>query len=273
MKNGGHNRSGFGFLKIPVAPRKPRTRRWTILSDRGIPLEIQEGLLVMIGDIVDRVKWVDHAGLIERLPARLIAQKNAVYRKHGIGVFPGGVPFEVAYLQRKAGRFLERLPELEFTGVEISADCIPPIPGARRARLIKRARALGLEVFTEIGYKVVGERYGRASLRVKEAVDGIRRDLDAGASKVTVESNELNQYLRKKNFRAPAAIVEAIGLEHILFEIGSGGKLNVDLAVWLLEQFGPDINVENIEADSIIHFEAMRRGLSRAGDFAFFAGA
>jgi len=87
---------GFGFLKIPEARKNPRDRRWTIMFDRSIPVLHQLPLLEMIGDIVDRVKLVDHVGLMCRLPAEVLSRKLGIYRDFGVPTFPGGVPFEIA---------------------------------------------------------------------------------------------------------------------------------------------------------------------------------
>lgn len=262
---------GFPFIEMPVVPPKPRQRRWTILSDRGIPVQEQNGILEMVGDIVDRMKNVDHVGLLRRQSAELIMRKNSIYREWGLGVFPGGVPFEVAYLQGKAQLFFRRLLELGFTGVEISADCIPPIPAKERDALIRKASGLGLEVFTEVGYKRVGDTLGKETLDVAEAIRGIRADLNAGATKVTIESNELSNYIATGELDRVFTIVNEVGLDKIVFEIGAGGKVDPELATWLLENLGSDINVENIELDRLLHFEAMRQGLSRAGNFKYFS--
>jgi len=261
---------GFPFIDMPTVKAKPRLSRWTILSDRGIPIQEQNGIMEMIHDVVDRMKNVDHVGLLKRHSADLIARKNAIYREWGIGVFPGGVPFEVAYLQGKSQQYFHRLLELGFSGVEISADCIPPIPVREREHLIREASGLGLEVFTEVGYKRVGDEFGKDSLAVRAAVEGILTDLNAGATKVTIESNELTNYIAAGELDRLISIVNEVGLEKIVFEIGAGGKVNAELGTWLLENFGSEINVENIEIDRLLHFEAMRHGLSRAGNFQYF---
>lgn len=265
--------AGFPFIDMPAVTPKPRQGRWTILSDRGIPVQEQNGIMEMVHDIVDRMKNVDHVGLLLRQSAELISRKNAIYREWGIGIFPGGVPFEVAYLQGKAQPFFRRLLELGFTGVEISADCIPPIPAKERDRLIREASGLGLEVFTEVGYKRVGDTLGKDALEVRAAIEGIRADLNAGATKVTIESNELTNYIATGELNRLYSIVNDVGLEKIVFEIGAGGKVDTELATWLLENLGSDINVENIELDRLLHFESMRHGLSRAGNFRYFTRA
>lgn len=265
------NKWGFGFLRIPEARPKPRELRWTVMSDRCLPLVLQDSIMELIGDITDRVKLVDHVGLMHRLPAKLIMRKNAKYRRLGISTFPGGVSFEVAYIQGKAIEYFRRAREIGFGGVEISADCIPLIPTDERIRLIESARSMDLEVFTEVGYKVVGDVFGKDGLSAQEAIKTICSDLKAGARKVTIENNELVTYVRNKDRTTLAAIVDEVGLEKLLFEVGGGGVDHPEVTRWLLEEFGPDVNIQNVESDRILHVEAMRRGLSRAVDLSFFA--
>lgn len=264
---------GFGFLKIPRARKKPRDQRWTIMSDRcSIPISGQLSLLELVGDVVDRVKLDDHVGLIYRLPAEVISRKIGVYRDYGIQTFPGGVPFEVAFLQERTDEYFQQVKKLGFHGVEVSSDCIPPIPTKERLRLIAVARSMGLEVFTEVGYKVVGDKFGKDALSAEAAIETIALDIKAGACKVAIENNELLSYMQNKDVTTLKTIADAIGLEHLVFEIGGGGVTHRNIAKWLFQEFGSETNVENVEADQVVHIEAMRHGLSRAVDFCFFDG-
>lgn len=261
---------GFGFLKIPEARKKPRDRRWTIMSDRSIPVSHQLPLMEMIGGIVDRVKLVDHVGLMYRLPAELLSRKLGIYRDFGVPTFPGGVPFEIAYQQGHAEEFFNQVKKLGFTGVEVSSDCIPEIPKKERIELIGKARSIGLEVFTEVGYKVVGDKFGQSGLTAEVAIDMISEDIKAGASKVAIENNELLSYIKAKDTTTLRTIVDAVGIQSCLFEVGGGGVSHPEIAKWLFQEFGADVNVENVEVDRVIHIEAMRHGLSRAVDFCYF---
>lgn len=261
---------GFGFLKIPEARKKPRDRRWTIMSDRSIPVSHQLPLMEMMGSIVDRVKLVDHVGLMYRLPAELLSRKLAIYRDFGVSTFPGGVPFEIAYQQGHAEEFFRRVKKLGFAGVEVSSDCIPEIPKKVRLELIGKARGIGLEVFTEVGYKVVGDKFGQSGLTAAAAIEMISADIEAGANKVAIENNELLSYIKAKDTTTLRTIVDAVGIQSCLFEVGGGGVSHPEIAKWLFQEFGADINVENVEVDRVIHIEAMRHGLSRAVDFCYF---
>lgn len=254
-------KAALDFLAIPQGKPKPRTSRWTVPSDKTIPLRYQEDLLGIYGDVIDRVKLSDHVGLMGRFPPALVRKKNAIYRKRGIRTFPGGVPFEIAYLQNQVERYFNALPGLGFSGVEISADTIPPIPRKRRTELIRMGRAAGLEVFTEVGEKLSG-----AAIKSRDAVTSICGDLEAGATKVVIENNDLCHFLGSSP-QTIAEIARAVGLDRLIFELGPGGW--PDLAVWLLRELGSDINVENIDiaSDRLMAFEAMRRGLSRLIDY------
>jgi len=261
VSRGPNGERGQPDLDTPSAPPKPRDQRWTVFSDRCLPLGLQEDVLDVVEDIVDHVKSVDHMGHMERLSVDFIRKKNSLYEARGLSRFPGGIPFEIAYQQGKVTEFFNRLPEIGFNGVEISDDTLPSFPFEERTAIIKQAREIGLEVFTE-----TGKKFGDGPPRPEDIVDCIKNDLDAGSTKVTVENADLLIFLDED----PGAIVkiaEGAGIKDVLFEIGPGGW--PQLAVFLFKELGPDINVENLEWDRVIHVESMRRGLHRQVGFSF----
>jgi len=258
---GENEEPGMPALEIPTAPGKPRETRWTVCSDRCIPLGFQEDVMDSIEDMVDHVKFVDHNGLIERLSPDFIREKNRLYAQRGLSRFPGGIPFEIAYLQCKVQEYFERLPELGFDGVEISDDTLPTFPLEERGAIIKQARDLGLEVFTE-----TGKKFGSGPPEPQDLIDCIKNDLDAGSTKVTVENADLCMFL-DHDPDAIVKIAEGGGVDNILFEIGPGKW--PDLAVFLINEIGPGVNVENLEWERVIPVESMRRGLHRMIGYSF----
>ena len=253
------------FLTIPQ-PAADEGTRWTIMTDQAMPLAYQASFLDTAAGILERVKYADHVGLAGRLPPAFFKEKNGLYARYGLKTFTGGVPFEIAHLQHKVEQYFDALPRLGFAGVEISTDCIADISRAERNRLIHAARTAGLEVYNELGNKI-----GELKLDVEAAADCMRGDIAAGASKVAIENEALCYCLKSKTLEAVAAIVAAVGIKPIAFEIGPGGW--PELPVWLLKEFGSDINVENLQHDRVIAFEAMRRGLHRTIGYTFFEGA
>jgi len=255
----------FEFFKMdPVLP-KPRNIRWTILSDRGLPLGFQEDLMDYFGDIIDKIKIADHAALeCNAISAEIIKKKIKLYNDRGVPVFPGGMPFQIAYASNQVDAFYDRLLELGFSGVEISADSMPAMPVPERSRVIKLACSKGLDVYTE-----AGEKHGDELLSAKEAIDLMNRDLDDGAHKVTVENEEFAQFY-KNDPQIITEIIEGVGLEQMIFEVTP--KEWPGMAAHLIMEFGPNINAENLGHELIMPLEAMRRGMSRTTGFSYLAG-
>ncbi|MEL0105721.1 MAG: phosphosulfolactate synthase [Rhodospirillaceae bacterium] len=248
------DKPSFDFLTIPTSKPKPRKDRWTIMSDRSMPTKFVDDYLTYNGNLIDEVKFVDFTG-IHRISARTIVEKNKIYKKHGIPTFPGGVAFEIAYLQGKIDEFYDRVIDLGFTGMEVSTDSMPELLRDERSALIKKGTDMGLQVFTEVGKKFFDEPFPP-----EEAVDCIKADLDAGAVKVVLENTELCHY-HQHDQETLRKIIEPVGLENVILEIGRNGWPH--LTMWLIREYGPDINVENIEHEKIVTLEGMRRGLQR----------
>lgn len=82
--------------------------------------------------------------------------------------------------------------------------------------------------------------------------------------------------IRKKNaLHAKAGIdplhrlTRGVGPEHLIIECGPGAH-RFDIAKWLIREFGPEVNPENIDAEDAYVVEAMCHGLNRASDYSYF---
>jgi len=254
---------GFSFLDIPQRPPKPRSLWITVMSDPGLPPGYQQDFLKIAADIIDYAKFIDHPGYMAGYPKELIREKINIYKDYGIPCSPGGIPFEVAVLQGKVEEYFKRLSELGFAGVEISEDVIPqPLKPSERESCIKRAKELGLEVFTELGRK-----FPDAPLERNEVIESALNDLKAGAKKVVIENSDLVK-LRTEDPTFFADILQEVGKEHLVFEAGPGEWPT--LAAWMIRTLGPDVNIENVTDQQIITLDAMRRQLHRNIEYAFF---
>lgn len=252
----------FDFLVRPSRTQKPRRRGVTVVSDKANSLADAQSFIETIGDIVDHMKIPDHVGVMWRYPADFMRRKNEIYARAGIHTLPGGIPFEVAAVQGKVPQFMKRIAELGFTGVEVSEDSIDITPRDRVAA-IRIARDNGLEVFTELGKK-----FPDKPLDASEAIDMAKRDLDAGALMVVVEKSDVALAIRNKR-DSIHRLMEGVGAEKLIVECGPGAD-RFDVAKWLIEEFGPDVNLENIDAADAYVIEAMRHGLNRATDYSYF---
>jgi phosphosulfolactate synthase len=251
----------FPFIELPPRPRKPRSRGITVVSDRSLAGQEAKNLLESSSELIDYVKFTDHAANLGRHSTGWMRVKTAIYREHGIKVFPGGIVFEVAVLQGKVEPLMERLVDLGFSGVEISEDAIPPLPKGVRASCVAFAQQVGLEVFTEIGKKDP-----TAPLDAQEAIAAIQSDIEMGAKKVAVENSDI-ALLMKGDPDPLYRIVKAVGIEPLVFEIGPHGYPQT--LTWVIRSFGPEVNLENLYPDQLAIVEACRLGLNRAVNYEF----
>jgi len=256
------NAPAFPFLVCPERSSKPRNSGVTVVSDRAQSLAQARCFVETIGDIVDHMKLPDHVGLMWRLSPDIIRQKNAIYSVAGIKTLPGGIPYEVAAVQGKVPEFMDRVADLGFGGVEVSEDSIEQTP-RDRINAIGRGVKAGLTVFTELGKKFPDQ-----PLDAKDAADMAKRDLDAGAHMVVLEKSDVALIIRNGT-KTLHDLMNAVGREKLIVECGPGAD-RFEIAKWLIAEFGPEVNLENIDAEDAHIVEAMRFGLNRAVDYRYF---
>lgn len=153
--------------------------------------------------------------------------------------------------------------DLGFAGVEISEDVIEPLAGGRREELIGRARELGLEVTTEVGRKNLDARFDAGAIARE-----IERDIALGASKVYIESSEI-QALYHKDPAALDRIARAENAKVLLFELGLNEPQ--EKAAWLVERYGPEINFASVSPGDVTVVDAIRRGMHRKAGYGYLS--
>lgn len=254
----------FNFLSALPLAEKPRRRGITIANDRRLSHEHTRSLIEVAGDVLDFVKMPDHYGLILRFSEAWLREKIALYHDADILTTVGGSLYEVAAVQNKVEPFMQRAADLGFAGVEVSEDIIDPQPRATRAAHIKLGRSLGLHVFTEIGRK-----FPDGPFDPDDAVELAQSDLDAGSAMVVVENSDIIRILEEKS-DSLHRFVERMPADKLIFEVGPHERMRVTR--WLLEEFGPEVNLENIEIEDASATAAMRAGLHRNVGFSYFDG-
>jgi len=264
------NKSAFSFFQLPERPAKPRKVALCVATDRGLPLIMVEDFLNTHHDIVDYVKFADHAGIAVRYSADLWRKKLAIYHKYEIKTEIGGVTFELAFLQNKVSEFFKTAKELGFDAIEVSDDVISQkLDRETRNALIHQAMSIGLEVVAEVGSKNPDPD---KPLNVKEALETLEADLKAGATKITVEVSD-TVILREKNPQALIDLANAVGLDKLVFEVGEGGGGLRDLGVWLMNTISRDISVQNLNlGEECVLLDGYRRGFGREVEYDFFKG-
>lgn len=252
----------FDFLDAYRSPPKPRKTSVTIANDRRLSHEGVRSLLEVGGDILDHVKIVDHYGLISRFDEGWLKEKIAIYHEAGVSTTLGGALYEVAVVQGKVEQFVERVAALGFHGYEVSEDIIEPQSREERSRHIKLGKERGLFVFTEVGRKFPdspfdAKFYGALALE----------DLEAGAELIVVENSDVVDMINTGS-DGMQRLAEIVPLEKLIFEMGPAGRMKA--ASWLIKEFGPSVNIENMEIEDVPVVAAMRAGLHRQVGFSFF---
>jgi len=247
----------FDFYHGYELGNKPRRTGLLIVSDRAVPLALQRAYLEDHSEIIDMAKFVDHGGLLARYSEAWLRNKIALYKQYGIDLFVGGVPFEIAVTQNKVKEYFHKVKELGFIGAEISDDIIPPMSNEQRISFIKLACEVGLKPFTEVGRK-----FPDKPIDVDETVKIIQSDLELGVAGVTIEISEIANLVREGTDKL-LQIVERVGLDKLIFEVGGGGQLNFEVLGWLFRTLGPEVNIENVELEQCVEATAARLRLSR----------
>lgn len=255
-----HTRTDGAFAQLIANPlgersQKPRQVGLTMVIDKGFGRSQTRGLLEIAAAHIDF--WKLPFGTSALYPETALRRKIQDIRRHGLSVYPGGTFLEIAVLQGRLQPFLERCRGLGFDTVEVSDGTVPI--GARKRRLaIQSARALGLNVLTEVGRKDPADRLSGAEIHRL-----VVEDLDAGAHHIIVEGRESGQgvgiydesgRIEEEEF---VKMVHAAGDTHrLIWEAPQKSQQEE-----LIRRFGQDVNLGNVPPQEILALEALRRGL------------
>lgn len=254
------------FEFIPIDPRrsrdKPRRSGLSMVIDDGLPLAYVESVLALAGAYIDLIKI--KTGTSRLYPRAQLTRKLELYERNGIRPFIGGQFHEYVFAkhgEQALPRFYDEARALGFRTIEISDNTVPLTDDQRRSQ-IKAAIASGLEVFGEVGSK---ETLSRPELLLTQA----EICLEAGASLVLVEAAELVEQGRVRH--QTLEIVKRLPADRIMIELPGPWISGVracdieDMKKTVLAEFGPNVNLANIDVTTVIDTEAQRVGLGTAG--------
>jgi len=258
-------RAPFNFVPLPQerSTRKPRRSGQTMVLDDGLPLAYTRDLVAAAGAYIDLAKI--KTGTARLYPRKVLLDKLRLYRRNRIQPFLGGQFHEYVFATQGAralpAYYAEALA-LGFKAIEISDNVVPLTDVQRRAQ-IRNAAATGLIVFGEVGSK---ETLSKPTLLISQA----QTCFDAGAALVLVEAAELidKGKLRTKTIDL---LTRSLDMSRVMIELPGPWISDVrscdieDIKKALIAALGPDVNLANVAASSIIDTEAPRVGLGTAG--------
>jgi phosphosulfolactate synthase len=238
------------FLALPQRVDKPRDSGLTHVLDKGLPPESTAALLDVVGDQIDVWKFGWGTAYIDRGLDRKIRCLQA----HDVACCLGGTLLEIAWSQGKIDECLVWAERVGFDAVEVSRG-VAPMPLDDKRELIKKA-AESFIVVAETGVKDP-----RVVVPARQWRDEISEDVAAGAAWVITEGREsgtVGVYDGSGNPRPDIidAAVDAAGLERVLFEAP-----RKDQQAWLINRFGPEVNLANIAPDDVLPLTTLRLGL------------
>lgn len=234
----------------------PRKNGLTMVIDKGHGPAATADLLEMCGDFIDH--WKCTFGTSAFVPADVLRRKLMVLTAHGILTYPGGTLLEVAIVRGSCRPFMQHAHMLGFSAVEISDGTIP-LPPHRRRNVIRCALDHGLTPITEVGKKDPTQQPPAIEL-AEQAL----QDLEWGAEWVTVESRESGKGIGiyddhgAVRSEAVAVICERMGplVDRLIWEAPLKNQ-----QTYLIQQFGPNVNLGNIPTGEVLALEALRAGL------------
>ena len=245
----------FEMLDVLDRAKKPRDTGITMVLDKGLGLGSAEDLMEF-SDYIDLIKLGWGTSLL--YSEKLLKKKVKMYRSNSISVSNGGTLFEIAYTQKKIDEFLNYAKTIGFDSIEISDGSID-ISRDEREKIIRKTNDMGFKVISEVGKK---DPKKDLELSVKDRIDKAKTDLEAGAQKVIIESRESGKnigiYDDKGSVKKDMAktLASKIGLKNIIFEAPEKPQ-----QVFLILNFGPDVNLGNIKPDELVPLETLRRGI------------
>jgi phosphosulfolactate synthase len=252
------NASTFCFESVAVPGReaKPRRKGLTMMIDWGLPYEFQLDCLHAQGLYVDEAKIA--AGIPGVMPGELLKRKIEAYKSDAIFTFPGGLFAEAAMAKGLYEEFLQEAAAAGFSGIEISDNLIAIEPEKKKMAIAKAVNEYGMTVMGEVGRK-------EGSMTKEALIADVENCLEAGATLVLLEAHELfHGEIRADVFEA---LAQKVPLEKLMFELPVTVLPDVTktyktkILFWLIKQFGPEVNLANVEWDEIYFAEISRRGI------------
>ena len=235
---------------------KPRRQGITMVNDTGRGLYETRDALSIAAHLTDM--WKLGFGTSAFMEREVIREKLDFLNSNDVLTFPGGTLLEVALVEHHCRVYMHHAKRLGFRAVEISDGTIS-IPRFRRKNIIDCALNAGLVAITEVGKKDP-KRQPTSEQLAAEALE----DLEWGAEWVIVEGRESGLGIGIYDEHGHVEETEVDSITEIM-----GDK--IDRLIWeaplrsqqsfLIERFGSNVNIGNVECNEILALEALRNGL------------
>jgi phosphosulfolactate synthase (CoM biosynthesis protein A) len=253
----------FAFLRVNQRPGKPRSRGVTeIRGPYYTPLgrRYLQDILETMGSYVDVLKFA--GGSFALMPKQAVRELIDLCHAHEVLVSTGGfIEYVLSQGPEAVHRYMGECQELGFDIVEVSSGFVT-VPPDDLLRVVEEVRKAGLKAKAEVGIQFgAGGATAAAELEAEGtrdpewAVAQARRFLDAGACQVMIESEGITENVRAWRTGVVARIVDALGLEKVMFEAA-----DPEVFAWYVKNYGPEVNLF-VDHSQIVQLECLRSGI------------
>lgn len=258
----------LALLDAPERSKKPRMKGVTMV----LPVEphpISENILEGYSEYIDIVKVLDREMWA---PESFVMKCISEYRRHGLDVQFGGLPFEIARLLGKEEELLAYAKKIGVNVIEYETHVAKSTVDEMREG-VRNLKKQGFKVVGEVGSKWFWKdetRKNLAGIDIGKTIEHFSTYVDAGCSYVYWEGrvvvNLIGRNLDNSDGQKQLLdVVKTIGAEKILFEVW-GPEMTLRSPAkywsWLVSKFGPDISVGNVVPEAIAFLESCRRGVT-----------
>ncbi len=257
------NDRAFAFLRLNERQPKPRSRGVTeIRGPYYTPMgkRYLQDILETMGAYVDTLKFA--GGSFSLMPYQAVKELIDLCHDHNVLVSTGGFIEHVLTQGSEAiDRYIQECKELGFDIIEISSGFIT-MPADDLLRLVEKVQQAGLKAKPEVGIQfgaggatAVAELEAEGTRDPEWAIAQARRFLEAGATMIMIESEGVTENVRVWRTDAVARIINALGLEKVMFEAA-----DPEVFAWYIKNYGPEVNLF-VDHSQIVQLECLRSGI------------
>lgn len=251
----------FKLSHLPERTNKPRPNGLTMVMDKGLGLRQTEDFIEGQGPFTDLVKF----GFGSSIITPNLKEKLALYKQAGIPVYFGGTLLEAFVIRNDLDGYMRVLEKFKLEYAEISDGSIV-MDHDHKCELIRKL-SKQVTVISEVGSKEEG-----IIIRPARWIEMMQKELQAGAWKVIAESRESGTVgIYRPNGKAHSLlinkIVSKVPAEKIIWEAPIKSQ-----QVYMINQFGANVNLGNIAPNEVIALESLRIGLRSDTFFQFLEG-
>lgn len=248
----------FNIGQMPQRSSKPRQKGLTMVMDKGLSIKEAENLVQGSGEFIDVIKL----GFGSSLITPRLEDKLAVYRNAGIPAYFGGTLLEAFLVRNEFKKYQQLLDKFKINFAEVSDGSIV-IPHEIKCDIIKKLSKQAT-VLSEVGSKEEG-----ILIHPARWIEMMQKELEAGVWKVIAEARE----------SGTVGIYRPSGKAHVMLINKIVSKVPADKIIWeapiksqqvyMIKQFGADVNLGNISPAEVIALESLRLGLRSDTFFQF----